>query len=119
MATALVLPAASVASTENVYVPSPAAVRSTSSGLEHGAQSTIVEPPRSTRQLKPAPASPVNDQATVASGPGDAGAFVMTGAAGATRSRTYVHVVGAPMLPASSTDRAAKVYVPSGSPLRS
>ena len=71
-----------------MYVPSPAAVRSTGSGLEHGAQPLIWVAPRSTRQSKVAPASPEKPHATVGSLPGDCGELVIVAAAGADWSRT-------------------------------
>src|SRR6185503_13425561 len=73
VATAPTLPAASVARTENVYVPSGSSERSKGAGLAHGAQSETVVAPRTSWHSTPAPASALNAHSGERSAPGDAG----------------------------------------------
>src|SRR4051794_7226416 len=71
------------------------------------------------RQSAVAPALVVNDHDGARPEPGDAGAAVMTGAVGTERSSAYTLLVVAPVLPAGSVARTAKVNAPSGWAVRS
>ena len=77
------LPAASVACTENVYDPSGWPVREYALGLAHDPHADTIVPPRSSWHSNVAPPSPLNDHDGLPPEPGVAGAEVIDGAAGA------------------------------------